>query len=455
MSQEARVIHVRKKELLQLDQNHFIHPTSAPKEVAENGPSLIFSSGKGIYVNDLSGKKYIDGMSMLWNVNLGHGQRELAEVAKEQMLKLAYSSSFKGFSNEPVIQLAAKLVEMAPGDLNAVFFTSGGSESNDTAFKFSRFYWEQKGEPKKRKIIGMRNGYHGVTMAAQSATGLPTTNEFANSSVEGFYHATPHLTNCERGDKSDPNYKQSIRSLIELEGADTIAAIIIEPVQGAGGVHIPPNDYLQAVRDLCDEFNILMIADEVICGFGRTGKMFGVDNWNVIPDLMCIAKGITSGYAQLGGVMMNDDIRDVMINYEGVLAHGFTYSGHPTACAVALKNIEMIERDGILANVKEIEKVLKKGLAYLEDKHPIVRNSRAIGLLSAFELFNPYTGELFNQSLQGASIVVDECFNRQLILRHIGNHIVAIAPPLIINEQEINRIIEIVDESITAFRKNI
>lgn len=455
MSKEFQVINSKTEELAELDKKHYIHPTSAPKEVAENGPGIIFSDGKGIYANNLEGEAYIDGMSMLWNVNLGHGQEELAEAAKEQMLKMAYSSSFKGYSNEPAIKLAEKLASMAPGDLNAVFYTSGGSEANDTAFKLSRFYWELKGKATKRKIIGTKDGYHGVTMAAQSATGIPATHEFAGSNVEHFHHATPHLTNCELGDKSDPKYENSIRSLIEKEGADTIAAVIIETVQGAGGVNLPPEGYLQAVRKLCDEYNILFIADEVICGFGRTGKMFGVENWGVVPDLMCMAKGITSGYSQLGGVMINDEIREAIVNYEGVMSHGFTYSGHPTACAVALKNIEIIERDGILDNVQNMEKELKKGLAYLQEKHDIVRNCRTIGLLSAFELYNPKTGESLNSSLHAAAVVVDECFNRKLILRNIGDYRIAIAPPLIINKQEIDEMIQIIDESITAFKNTL
>ncbi|WP_325053282.1 aminotransferase family protein [Lentibacillus cibarius] len=383
-----------------------------------------------------------------WSKRIGRG-------ASEQMMKIAYSSAFKGFSNEPAIKLAEKLASMAPGDLNSVFFTSGGSESNDTAFKLSRFYWELKGQPKKKKVIGMRAGYHGVTQASQSATGILATHIFAGSNIKGFYHATPHLTNCELGDKNDPDYENSIRSLIEQEGSDTISAVIMEPVQGAGGVNMPPEGYIEAVRKLCDEFNILFIADEVICGFGRTGKMFGVENWNVIPDMMCMAKGITSGYSQLGGVMISDKIREVIINYEDVMSHGFTYSGHPTACAVALKNIEIIERDGLLNNVKEMEEELRKGLAYLEKKHDIVRNCRTLGLLSAFELYNPETGKSFDSSLQAAATVVNECFDRKLILRNIGDFKVAIAPPFVINQQEIKNMIDIIDESLTVFENSL
>lgn len=449
------LIQSKTDELVELDKRHFIHPTSDPKKAAEYGPDIIFAEGDGIYAKNLDGEAYIDGMSMLWNVNIGHGQKELAEAAHEQMLRIAYSSAFKGYSNEPAIKLAEKLASLAPGDLNSVFYTSGGSESNDTAFKLSRFYWALKGKPEKKKIIGMRDGYHGVTQAAQSATGIPTTHEFAGASVEGFYHATPHLTNCELGDKTDPNYEQSIRYLIEKEGADTIAAVIIEPVQGAGGVNLPPEGYLQAVRQLCDEFDILFIADEVICGFGRTGKMFGVENWDVVPDLMCIAKGITSGYSQLGGVMLSDKVREAIIKHDGIMAHGFTYSGHPTACAVALKNIEIMERDGLVGNAKRMEEEIRKGLAYLEEKHDIIRNSRAIGLLAAFELYNPETGERFDPNLQAATKVVDECFDRKLILRAIGDFRVAIAPPLVINEQEVKDLIGIIDESITAFKKTL
>ncbi|HET7578610.1 MAG TPA: aspartate aminotransferase family protein [Bacillales bacterium] len=458
MTEKVRLENTKTEELAKLDKKHYIHPTTPPKAQAEQGPPIIFTKGKGIYADNTDGETYIDGLSMLWNVNLGHGQEELAETAKEQMMKMAYASSFKGFSNEPAIQLSEKLAELAPGDLNVVFYTSGGSESNDTAFKLSRFYWGLKGKPEKRKIIALQNSYHGVTIAAQTATGIPAFHDFADSNIDQVFHAKPHLTECELGDKNNPNYEGCIRDIVEKEGADTIAAVIMEPVQGSGGVHIPPEGYLQAVRKLCDEFGILFIADEVICGFGRTGTMFSVENWDVIPDLMCVAKGITSGYSQLGGVLMNDEIRNTIVQYDGVLSHGFTYSGHPTACAVALKNIEILERDQVVANTKNMEKELMAGFRFLEKKHGIVTNSRAIGLLAAFELYeDPASGKLFDSSVQPATVVVDECFDRKLILRALGSNreIVAIAPPLTINKQEIERMIAIIDDSITAFKKKL
>lgn len=448
------------RQLVELDKAHFLHPTTSPKTHAENGPKVIFTEGNGVYVKDINGETYLDGLSMLWNVNIGHGNKEIARTAQEQMEKLAYNSTFVGHSNEPAIRLAEKIVSLAPGDLCAVFYTSGGSEANDTAFKLSRFYWELKGKPEKRKIIALNNAYHGVTIAAQTATAIPNFHTFAGSGISEVFHAKPHVTNCELGDTSDPNYDGCIRDIVEKEGADTIAAIIMEPIQGSGGVNIPPDGYLQAVRNLCDEFNILFIADEVICGFGRTGKMFGVDNWNITPDLLCFAKGVSSGYSQLGGVLMNQEIRNTLIQYEGVLSHGFTYSGHATSCAVALKNIEIIERDHIIQNVLDMEHELKKGLSYLKDKHSIVTNIRTIGLLAALELYDdPSTGKRFDITVEAATKVANECFKRKLIVRAIrvaeGENIIAIAPPLIINKTEIQEIISILDESIEAFKQSL
>lgn len=444
--------------LEELDKKHYMHPTTVPKIHVEQGPKLTFSEGNGIYVKDRNGEEYIDGLSMLWNVNVGHGNKELAETAKEQMTKMAFSSSFAGFSNEPAVLLAEKLASLTPGDLNTAFYTSGGSESNDTAFKLSRFYWSLQGQPMKRKVISLKQGYHGVTVAAQSATAISAFHNFSNSAMPEMLHATPYLTDCELGDKEDPNYEGSIRSILEKEGPETVAAVIIEPVQGSGGVHMPPEGYLAAVRKLCDEFGVLFIADEVICGFGRTGRMFGVENWGVVPDLMCVAKGISSGYSQLGAVLMKEKIRDTFSQYEEVLAHGFTYSGHPTACAVALKNIEILERENLVVNAKAMEQELDAGFEYLKEKHPTVTKTRALGLLAGFELYKDRDeGIPFDSSILSSTEVVDECFRRKLILRplasKVGRNIVAIAPPLIISRQQVEDMIHIIDKSITVFER--
>lgn len=448
------------EQLSELDKKYYLHPTTVPKWFQENGPKIIFKEGKGIRVTDMKGDTYIDGVSMLWNVNLGHGNQELAQAAYEQMKSIAYSSSFYGYSNPSAVRLAEKVVSIAPGDLSAIFYTSGGSESNDTAFKLARFYWNLKGQPTKKKIISITRSYHGATVSAGTATGLEAFHNFAGSRDIDILNAKGHLTNCELGDTSDPNYEGCIRDTIEKVGADNVAAVILEPIQGAGGVHVSPDGYLKAVKALCEANDILLIADEVICGFGRTGKWFGVENWDVVPDIMSVAKGITSGYAQLGGVLVNKEIRDTIVQYDQILGHGFTYSGHPTACAVALKNLEIIERDNLIYNVNNMEKVLKKGFDYLADKHIHFTQQRAVGLLAGFDLqADRDTDSPFEQSIRAAAFVVDHCFKNGLILRAAdfekGKNIVAIAPPIIINKEEVEEIISIVDDALTAFEKTL
>lgn len=447
-------------ELSILDRKHMLHPSTNPKAQVQNGPKLIFKDGNGIYLHDLKGNTYIDGVSMLWNVNLGHGNKELADASYQQMTNIAYASAFYGYANEPTVRLAEKIASLTPGDLNTVFFTSGGSESNDTAFKLSRFYWQLQGFKEKRTIISLRRGYHGVTVAAQRATGIDVYRDFSGSTDPDIVNAKAHLTDCELGHTSHPEYEGSIRSIIEKFGKDKIAAVIVEPIQGAGGVHIPPDGYLQAVRTLCDENDIHLIADEVICGFGRTGKSFGVDHWNIVPDFMSIAKGITSGYAQLGGVVMREHIRDAITEFDGMLAHGFTYSGHPTACAVGLKNIEIIERDGLIENARLMGHELEKGLLYLEDKYAFLTKSRVKGLLAGFDLMkDPDAGVPFDDSVKASVTLIDECYQRGLLIRPFdfepGMNIVAIAPPLIIQKDELEKIITIVDDSLKALERKL
>src|SRR5699024_8657606 len=288
---------------------------------------------------------YIDAMSSLWNVNVGHGREELAEVASEQMKKLAFSSTFSTFSHEPAILLAEKISSIAPEGLNAVFFTSGGSESNDTAIKLVRHYWRIQNQPEKRKIIGLGRAYHGVAAASTSATGIPEFWNMAGKMMVDIYHADNPYGNGK--DKAIA----SLHAVIEREGPENVAAFIAEPIQGAGGVLIPPKEYLQEVRNLCDEYNILFIADEVITGFGRTGKWFGVENYDVTPDVISFAKGVSSGYIQLGGVIVSDQIHHVLKEKStGTLFHGYTYSGHPTATAVGFKNLKIIEEEELVKN---------------------------------------------------------------------------------------------------------
>lgn len=414
------------QELSELDKKHFFHPTSAVKSQQESGPAFIFTEGKGVYLYDESGRKVIDGMSSLWNVNVGHGRRELGEAALEQMSKLAFSSSFASFSNEPAIRLAAKIAELAPGNLNAVFFTSGGSEANDTAYKLARHYWVLKGQPDRQKIISRTKAYHGVNIGATSATGLKPFRDFTNSLAPDFHYAD-HMST------------EELRRVIEEEGPETVAAFVAEPVQGAGGVHIAPDGYFKEVRRICDEYGILFITDEVITGFGRTGTFFGIEHDEVVPDMMCFAKGVTSGYAPLGGVVFSESLYKELGDLStGTLLHGYTYSGHPMACAVALKNIEIIEQEGLVANAKRMGVELLKGFEAIKAERSIVRSVRARGLMGAVELATPAGSEPL------APTVVAEAAKHGLICRSVtfdGQDTLVFAPPLIINETEIKELI--------------
>ncbi|QKY68318.1 aspartate aminotransferase family protein [Lentibacillus sp. CBA3610] len=442
------------KNLSELDQKHFIHPTSSIQQQQEHGPAYIFEKGEGIYLTDIKGETYIDAMSSLWNVNIGHGRSELAEVAKEQMEKLAFSSAFSTFSHEPAILLAEKIASIAPKGLNAVFFTSGGSESNDTAFKLARHYWKLKGEPERRKIISRKKAYHGVAAASTSATGIPQFWDMAGTFMPDFVHAdTPY-------EKDTAEAIESIRQVIEQEGPETIAAFIAEPVQGAGGVIIPPDDYFQEIRKLCDEYGILFIADEIITGFGRTGKMFGMENWNVEPDLMTFAKGVTSGYLPFGGVVVSDEIHDMLKERSsGTLFHGFTYSGHPTASAVALKNIEIMENENLAANAQKMGERLLKGFKQIKKDTQIVGDVRALGLLGAVELVkDPDTNERFPAEWKVAGKAINALYDRGVICRPVtfdSTDIICFSPPLIINEEQIDNLVEKVHDAVLAVEKEI
>lgn len=432
---------VLNEELVALDKKHFIHPTSPIQQQQEQGPAFIFTKGEGVYLEDVNGKRVIDGMSSLWNVNIGHGRKELGQAAMEQMNQLAFSSCFATFSNEPAIRLAAKIAEIAPGDLNATFFTSGGSEANDTAYKFARHYWILKGKPEKKKIISRKKSYHGVAMGATSATGLKPFRDFTNSLAPDFYY-TENLS------------AQALREVIKAEGSETIAAFVAEPVQGAGGVHIAPEGYFKEVREICDQYNILFITDEVITGFGRTGKAFGIEHYGVTPDMMCFAKGVTSGYAQLGGVVLADPIyEDFKKLSVGTLLHGYTYSGHPMACAVALKNIEIIENENLIENAREMGEELLKGFKWVQGERKIVGEVRALGLMGAVEIESKQFGK-------GplAPNIVSEAAKLGLICRSVvfdDMDILVFAPPLTINRREIDSLIEILNNAIFAVEQSL
>ncbi len=436
-------------ELIELDKKHFIHPTSSIQLQQEKGAKLIIEKGEGIYLTTIDGKVFIDAMSSLWNVNIGHGRTEIAEVAMEQMKKLAYSSAFSTFSHEPAIMLAKKIADLAPPKLNAVFFTSGGSESNDSAIKLVRHYWKIQGQHDRNKIISLKRGYHGVAVGATSATGIPEFWNMAGHMETGFAHAkNPYEVGTIKS-------IASIREVIENEGPDTVAALLVEPVQGAGGVLIPPSDYFQEIRKLCDEYGILFVADEVITGFGRTGKMFGIEHWNVEPDLITFAKGVTSGYFPLGGVIVSDEIHEVLKEKsEGVLFHGFTYSGHPTGAAVALKNIEILEQEGLVENSRKMGEELLKGLKEIQAELRIVGDVRTIGLLGAMEILH----DPISPNLKLAPRVIEALHERGVICRAVtydDSDIICFSPPLTITKEQIQTLIEKLRESVLTVKQEL
>ncbi|HLS07393.1 MAG TPA: aspartate aminotransferase family protein [Bacillota bacterium] len=424
-------------ELVKLDQKHFIHPTSDMKQLQEDGPAFVFTKGDGIYLEDVHGRKLIDSLSSLWNVNVGHGRKDIAEVAKEQMEKLAFTSTFSNWSHEPAIRLAAEIAEWTPGDLNATFFTSGGSEANDTAFKTVRHYWKVKGKPTKKKIISRRLAYHGVAMGSTSATAIEQFHTFTTSIAPDFLYVDSSI--------------DSLKELIEKEGADTIAAFISEPVQGSGGVNLPPEGYFEEVRQICDEHDILFIADEVITGFGRTGTKFGIEHFNVVPDIITMAKGVTSGYAPLGGMIISDQLHEELIELtEGNFWHGYTYSGHPMGAAVGMKNLAIIKEENLIEHVKTMGQQMLKGFEYIKEQNDVVSEYRGLGLLGAIGIKREDDTDPIGPK------VVAKALEKGLICRSVvyeGQDTLAFAPPFPITNEQMDDMIEIVNDSIQAVTK--
>ena len=439
-------------DLVRSDLEHLIHPLYHPS--AHQDPK-IWVEGKGSVVKDINGKEYLDGLSSLWNVNVGHGREELAEAAYTQMKQLAFYSSYTGSTNLPTIQLAEKLSQIFYPSINTFFFTSGGAESTESSIKTARFYWKAKGKPDKIKFISRMRGYHGVTMAAMSATGLPVYWPMFEPRVPGFSHiespypyrfvnTTPELSDGVAA-------ANLLEQAILREGADTVAGFIAEPVQGAGGVIVPQDDYFARIREICDQYEVLLIADEVITGFGRTGAWFGLERYGIEPDIAQFAKGITSGYVPLGGIGVSDAISEVINNVspDRRWMHAFTYSGHPTSCAVALANIAIIEREGLVAQAASSGAHLLARLQELEEM-PSVGNVRGMGMMAGVELVaNKETKEPFPASANVGARVGSEMMARGLHTRILGDSIL-LAPPLTTSIAQLDQMVQIIGESIAA-----
>ena len=435
--------------LLKQDQEHLLHPLHHP---TDHQAPLLIESGHGVWLKTVDGKEYIDGLAGLWNVLVGHGNTELAEAARKQMSDLAFCSTYIGSSNLRAIELAEKLAGYAYPNLNTTYFASGGAEANESAFKTVRYYWKRKGKPGKVKVIARFRAYHGVTLATMSATGLPMYWEMFEPRVPGFFHvAAPYPYRFDGEVKAGESIGQAAARLVEeailREGAETVGAVIAEPVQGAGGVIVPPDDYFPLLRQICDRHEVLLIADEVITGFGRTGEWFALGRWGVQPDIMSFAKGITSGYLPLGGIQISDEIRDVIMTaeYGQRWTHAYTYSGHPTCCAVGLKNLEILEREGLAERAKQRGRQLLAGLQSLRES-PNVGDVRGLGLMCAVEFVAD------KQSKAPANLggkIRQACLERGLFTRNIGD-ILAFAPPLVITEGEVDQIVTIVREALGA-----
>jgi 4-aminobutyrate--pyruvate transaminase len=428
--------------LVQLDIDHMLHPVTNLHQHARSGP-LVLARGEGSRIYDSDGTEYIDAFAGLWNVNVGHGRAELAETAREQIATLAFAPTFFGLATPPAIQLAAKMASIYPGDINHFNFTSGGAESNESAIKIARYYWSIQGKPDKVKILSRQQGYHGIAMGALSATGIPAYWAHFGPRPEGFIHLSAPYAYRNAGELDEAGFVDAlVRELeetIEREGAGTIAAFIGEPVQGAGGVIVPPDDYWRRVADVLEAHDILLIADEVITGFGRTGTMFGVQQYGVQPDIVAIAKGITSGYVPLGAVGVSDAIYDQMIEPDQMFMHGFTYSGHPVACAVALTNIGIIEAEDLPSNAAEQGAYLQDRLQELSP-HQHVGEVRGKGMMMIVEVVDDKDSKAkFDPALNIGPKLQAATRARGLIVR-CSNDGIAIAPPLVLTRQEAERV---------------
>ncbi len=420
-----------------------LHPLQNPKTHTD---PLVIERGEGVYLYTSDGRKILDAMAGLWNVSAGYGREELAKAAYEQMTKLAFTSNFAGMTNVPSSQLAEKLAGYCYPSLKTTFFTSGGSESNDSAFKIARYHWKRMGKPEKYKIIARRNAYHGITLAATFATGIERYHKMFGPAVPGFVHvAAPYpyrfdMSLVREGESIGHAAARLIEEAILAEGPDTVAAVIAEPVQGVGGVIVPPADYFPRLREICDQFDVLLIADEVITGWGRTGEWFGLKHYGVEPDILTFAKAITSGYQPLGGAQISDAIKDAIESAPEaeMWMHGYTYSGHAAACAVGLANLAIMEREDLAGRSKRLGPYLHAGLSKLLE-FPFVGEVRGQGLLCGVEIVTDKETRQPDMALAGR--IAKLCLDRGLRTRVVGSTL-AFSPPLIITEAEIDRMVE-------------
>lgn len=431
------------EDLQALDAAHHLHPFTHGDELAAKGARIV-TRAEGCWLTDSDGNRILDGMAGLWCVNIGYGRSELADAAHRQMLELPYYNTFFQTSHVPALNLAAKLAELAPGDLNHVFFASSGSEANDTNLRLVRTYWEEKGEPERQVIISRWNAYHGSSVGSGSLGGMKGMHAQGGMPIPGIHHidqpnwwseggyATPEAFGLERA--------QALETAILEIGPEKVAAFIAEPIQGAGGVIVPPETYWPEIQRIAKKYGILLIVDEVICGFGRTGNWFASQTYDIQPDIMTVAKGLSSGYQPIGASIVTDEVARVIANTE--FNHGYTYSGHPVACAVALENLRILEDEGIVDRVRdETAPYLKDRFESLAD-HPLVGEVKIVGMMGSLALTpDKATRAAFAEPGTAGLICRERCFANNLIMRHVGDRMV-ISPPLVISKDEIDTLVD-------------
>ena len=440
-------------ELQRIDSAHHLHPFTNSAELNLEGSTVIVKAD-GVWLQDSDGNQILDGMAGLWCVNIGHGRKEIAEAVFQQMQDLSYYNTFFKTTHPPAAELSEKVTQLAPANFNHIFFTCSGSEANDTVVRMVRTFWDLMGKSTKTIIISRWNAYHGSTVAGASLGGMKKMHEQGDLPVGGIHHINQPYWFGEGGDL-EPNefgikVAQELETAIDQLGEEQVAAFIAEPIQGAGGVIIPPDSYWPEISRICQEREILLVADEVICGFGRLGEWFGSDYFQISPDIMPIAKGLSSGYLPIGGVLVSDRVADILIEKGGDFYHGYTYSGHPTCCAAALVNLD------IMKNEKIIEGVRNEKMTYLKDKwlklgdHPLIGEARAAGMLGALELVpnkNDPRGMKFENEGDVGTLCRENALNNGLIMRGVRDSVV-ISPSLTISHEEIDELVRLAETTL-------
>jgi len=445
-----------------LQQRHIeglVFPYTNLSAIRETGP-VILDRGEGVYVWDSDGKRYIEGMAGLWCTALGYGNEELIEAAREQLSQLSFTHLFGGKSHDPAIALAEKLKEISPAPASKVFFTNSGSEANDTQIKLLWYYNNARGKPDKKKIISRQRAYHGVTIASASLTGLPANHADFDLPIDRILHThcPHHYRDAEPGESEQDfagRLADDLDEMIQREDPDTVAGFIAEPVMGAGGVVIPPESYFEKIQAVLAKYDIMLIVDEVICGFGRTGNLFGSETYGIRPDTISVAKAITSAYAPLGAVTVNEDVYQAMLDESrkiGVFGHGYTYTGHPLSTALGVKALEIYQRDDIVGHVRDVAPTFQSRLAALGD-HPLVGEARGVGLLAGVELVADKARKTPFDPKRGVGLRAARfCEEEGLILRPLVNTL-ALCPPLIIDGQEIDQLFDSLGRALDKTQK--